>query len=678
MSDFGNFCLLLAFCLAAYAVLAAILGAVQKQPRIIHSADRAALASCASITLALGSLLYLLLNNDFSVSHVADASSRELPPIYKIAALWGAHDGSMLLWVFVTALISGIVIRQNRYRHRDLMPYVTAVLMFNIGFFLLLNIFISNPFRQLVAVSADGTMQKFIPQDGQGLNPLLQYWAMAIHPPILYFGFIGFVVPFAFAFASLITGQPGDAWIRTTRRWTLLTWLFLGAGLMLGAKWAYVVLGWGGYWGWDPVENTALMPWLTGTAFLHSAVIQERRGMLKVWNILLAVITFLLGIFGTFITRSGLVSSVHAFADSGLGNFFIAYMLLVLFASLFLIVHRLPLLKSDHNLDSMLSRESAFLFNNLVLVVACFAILWGTMFPVLSEWVGAAKIMVGPPFFNSINIPIGLILLFLTGVGPFFAWRKTSGASLRHAFFWPSVLGVATCSGLIIGGMRNAYSVIALSLGAFVAATIVIEFIKGAWVRGRNTAENIFLSLLNLVMRNKRRYGGYIVHFGVVLIFIGIAGSAFNQQERKQLMANQEMSVGSYTLKMTDYKEGDAGHYTYGEVILQAYKNGKYIATLKPERRLFKTANQQAITTVALHSTLQEDLYVIFAGTSDNGAKYEVMAYVNPLVLWVWIGTVVFVLGAIVTLLPGRKGAAGGERELFAKSAAFAAILRFR
>jgi len=676
MSDFGNFCLLLAFCLAAYAVLAAILGAVQKQSRFVQSAERAAIASCACTTLAFVSLVYLLLKNDFSVSHVANASSRELPIFYKIAALWGAHDGSMLLWVFTTAVISGIVIRQNRFRHRDMMPYVTAVLMLNLVFFLLLNIFLSNPFSQLVSVSADGTMQQYIPPNGQGLNPLLQYWAMVIHPPILYFGFIGFVVPFAFAIASLITGQPGDAWIRTTRRWTILTWLLLGAGLMLGAKWAYVVLGWGGYWGWDPVENSALMPWLTGTAFLHSAVVQERRGMLKIWNILLVIITFLLGIFGTFLTRSGVVTSVHAFADSNLGRFFIGYMLLVLLTSLYLIVHRLPLLKSEHTLDSVLSRESAFLFNNLILVVGCFAILWGTMFPVLSEWIRGTKISVGSPFFNRVNVPIGLILLFLTGVGPFFAWRKTSIASLRRTLFWPSILGAVVCSGLIIGGMRGFSSIMALSLGVFVLATIILEFLKGAWVRGNNTGENLLVALANLIMRNKRRYGGSIVHFGVVLIFIGIAGSAFNKQESQQLVPGQEMSIGSYTLKMTDYREGDEGNYAYAQLILQAYENGKFVTTLTPEKRLFRTGNMQTTTIVAIHSTLKEDLYVIFMGTSSDGAKFEIMAYVNPLVFWIWIGTVALVLGTIVALLPDRKGALAAWQAPLSKSAALGVIIK--
>jgi cytochrome c-type biogenesis protein CcmF len=388
------------------------------------------------------------------------------------------------------------------------------------------------------------------------------------------------------------------------------------------------------------------------------------------------IITFLLGIFGTFITRSGIVSSVHAFADSNMGKFFVAYMLFVSFASLYLIVHRLPILKSEHTLDSILSRESAFLFNNLVLVVACFATLWGTMFPVLSEWIRGNKITVGSPFFNSINVPIGLILLFLTGAGPFFAWRKTSVASLRRAFFWPSVIGMVVCFGLIIGGMRNLYSIMALSLGAFVIATIAVEFIKGARVRGGSTGENFLLALSNLIMKNKRRYGGYIVHFGVVLIFIGIAGSAFNKQESQQLTRGQEMSIGSYTLKMMDYRKGDEGNYAYGKVVLQAYKSGKYIATLTPERRQFKTANQQTTTTVALYSTPKEDLYVIFTGTSNDGTKFEVMAYVNPLVFWVWIGTVVLVLGTIVTLLPDRKGTLAASQESFSMPAGFEAIIK--
>ncbi len=657
MSEFGNFCLLLAFCLCLYSLFAAILGAVQKQHRIVRSAERAALAACAAIALALASLVYLLVTSDFSVSHVASASNRDLPFYYKIAALWGAHDGSMLLWIFVTSIFSGFVIYQNRFRYRDMMPYVVAVLMFNLAFFLCLNLFTSNPFQQLVQVNADGTMQKFVPQDGRGLNPLLQYWAMVIHPPILYLGFIGFVVPFAFAFAALVTKQLGDSWIRTIRRWTLVPWMFLGAGLILGGKWAYVELGWGGYWGWDPVENSSLMPWLTGTAFLHSVIIQERKGMLKVWNVILITITYLLGIFGTFITRSGIVNSVHAFADSSLGPFFLCYMSTVFFVSMYLIIDRLPYLKSERPLDSVLSRESAFLFNNLILLVACFAVFWGTMFPVLSEWVQGQKITVGPPFFNNVNIPIGLFLLFLTGVGPLFAWRKTSIESLKKAFIWPVVISAVSCIVLIAGGMRNFYAVVSFTLCVFVFVTIVREFYKGASVRAGNTGENFLAAITNLTLKNKRRYGGYIVHFGVVVIFVGLTGNAFNKEIQKTVNRGEAIQIGRYTLRMVDYKEGDDPNYQYAIVKLEVDKDGKFLRSMTPEKRLYKAGDQASTTEVELHSTPREDLYVVFAGPANDGKGYEIHAFVNPLVFWVWFGALIMILGTLVTLLPDRKGA---------------------
>lgn len=657
MSEFGNFCLLLALVLAVYGLIASLLGAVRKQHRIVRSAEHAAMAACVSIALATASMLYLLITSDFSVSHVASASNRDLPIFYKIAALWGAHDGSMLLWVFVTSIFSGVAIYQNRFRYRDMMPYVVAVLMLNLAFFLSLNLFLSNPFNQLMQVNADGSMMKYIPADGRGLNPLLQYWAMVIHPPILYLGFIGFVVPFAFATSALITRQLGDAWIRTTRRWTLVPWLLLGVGLVLGAKWAYVVLGWGGYWGWDAVENSSLMPWLIATAFLHSVIIQERKGMLKVWNMILVVLCYLLGIFGTFITRSGVVNSVHAFADSSLGKYFLIYMGFVAAASLYLIIDRLPYLKSERPLDSVLSRESAFLFNNLMLVVACFAVLWGTMFPVLSEWLRGTKITVGPPFFNRVNIPIGLFLLFLTGVGPLFAWRKTSIESLRKAFFWPGILSVVSCVALLAAGMRNIYTVICITLCTFVAVTIVEEFVKATSIRAKIKGENFVVALTRLTLLNKRRYGGYIVHFGVVLVFIGLSGNAYNRETSQTMALGDELKIGDYTLKLADYKEGETPNYVYGVPMLDAYKNGRFLRTMKPEKRLYKLGDQQSTTEVSLRSTPKEDLYVVFNGIANDGHGYEIKAFVNPLVFWVWFGWAVMVFGTMVTLLPDRKGA---------------------
>jgi cytochrome c-type biogenesis protein CcmF len=655
MATFGNFCLLFALCLSGYALFAALIGASQRQHRIVRSAEHAVYAATGSITLALFSLLYLLFSNDFSTSHVASSSSRDLPFFYKIAAIWGAHDGSMLLWVFFTALFCAIVVFQNRFRFRDMMPYVLAVLMFDLCFFLALNLFLSNPFTQLVQISPGGAMQEFTPADGRGLNPLLQYWAMVIHPPILYMGFIGFLVPFAFAIAALVTKQLGDTWIRTTRRWTLLTWLLLGGGLILGGKWAYVVLGWGGYWGWDPVENSSLMPWLVCTAFLHSVIVQERRGMLKVWNFVLIMITYLLGIFGTFITRSGVVSSVHAFADSKLGEFFIIFMAFILLGSLWLIMDRRSYLKSDRRLDSILSRESAFLFNNLVFVISCFAVLWGTMFPVLSEWIRKTKITVGPPFFNNINVPIGLILLLLTGVGPLFAWRKTSFESLKKAFFWPIIVAAMVCIALLVGGMRSFYPTVCLTLCAFVIVTIFEEFYKGARIRVQSRGENFLSALINLTLKNKRRYGGYIVHFGVVLIFVGLSGNAFNRETTQQLSTGQAMQVGSYSLEMAGYRQGQTANYRYGQVTLEAYKDGKHQGTLRPEQRIFDASGGQTTTTVALHSTPKEDLYVVLAGVSENSVVCQIKAFVNPLVFWVWIGSGIMILGAIITLLPERK-----------------------
>ncbi len=670
MSELGNFCLLLALVLAVYAMVAALLGAAWRQHRIVRSAERAGLAACVSIVLATAIMLALLITSDFSVSHVASATNRDLPIFYKIAALWGAHDGSLLLWVFVTSIFSGAVIIQNRFRYRDMMPYVVAILMLNLAFFLALNLYLSNPFNQLMQVNADGTMQKFLPADGRGLNPLLQYWAMVIHPPILYLGFIGFVVPFAFAMAALITRQLGDSWIRTTRRYTLVTWLFLGTGLILGAKWAYVVLGWGGYWGWDPVENSSLMPWLIATAFLHSVIIQERKGMLKVWNMILVALAYLMGVFGTFITRSGVVSSVHAFADSPLGGYFLLYMILVAVGSMYLILDRLPYLKTERPLDSVLSRESAFLFNNLILVVACFAVLWGTMFPVLSEWVRGSKITVGPPFFNAVNIPIGLFLLFLTGVGPLFAWRKTSVESLKRAFLLPGILSVASCLIMLAAGMRDFYPIVCFTLCVFVSVIIFEEFYKAARVRARSNDENLLTALVNLTLKNKRRYGGYVVHFGVVLIFIGLAGNAFNREATQSMAPGDELRIGDYTLLMTDYQEGETPNYFYGVTVLDAYKNGKFLRSMKPEKRVFKTGDQQSTTEVSLYSTPREDLYTVFLGMAGDGRKYEIKAHINPLVWWVWFGSAVMVFGTIITLLPDRRGAFTTPRSSLSRSEA--------
>ncbi len=661
MDIFGNFCLLLAFCLSLYALTAALAGISLKKPGVVRSSEHAVYAATVCVTLAFASLIYLLVSDDFSIAHVAGNSNRDLPLFYKITAIWGAHDGSMLLWVFVTALFCGIAVFQNRSRYREMMPYVIAVLMVNLSFFLFLNLFLSNPFHRLVEVFADGTVAPFVPADGQGLNPILQHWAMVIHPPVQYLGLIGFIVPFAFAIGALLSKQLGNTWIRTTRRWTITTWIFLGAGLMLGGKWAYVVLGWGGYWGWDPVENSSLMPWLVSTAFLHSVIVQERKGMLKVWNIVLIMLAFLLSLFSTFLTRSGIVSSVHAFADSTLGKYFAVYMAIILAGTLCLLAIRRKYLESERRLDSILSRESAFLFNNLILVVSCFAIFWGTMFPVFSEWVRGTKITVGPPFFNNINIPIGLLLLFLTGIGPLFAWRKTSAKSLKRSCVLPVLFSCLTGAGLLAGGMRNFYAVLCLMLCAFVLATIIEEFFRATLLRTRSRKENFLSALIRLTLKNKRRYGGYIVHLGIVIMFLGFAGNAFNRETTAHLQAGQQFQIGDYSLEMTEYQEGQEQNYEYGRVLLDVYKGDKKIRTMAPEKRLFKTGSGQTTTTVALYSTPKEDLYVVFAGMLNDGTTCEIKANVNPLVYWIWLGAAIMILGTIVTLLPDKQAVASGQ-----------------
>jgi len=645
MADFGNFCILLALCLSIYALIASLTGAFRRWNRAIQSAERAAYAAAVCASLAFFSLVYLLLADDFSVAHVAGSSSMSLPVFYKIAAVWGGHDGSMLLWVFFAAVMNAIVLWQNREKNRDMMPYVLAVLMINLSFFLSLCVFLSNPFQELVRVFADGSTQPFIPADGQGLNPLLRYWAMVVHPPILYLGYIGFMVPFAFAVGALATRRRGEAWIRATRRWTLWTWLFLGAGLMIGGKWAYVVLGWGGYWAWDPVENAALMPWLTATALLHSVIVQERRGMLKTWNIVLAVVTYLLCVFGTFLTRSGIVNSVHAFDDSNIGIFFVYYMVIVLGVCLILVMDRREYLRGERRLESMTSRESAFLFNNLILVAACFAVLWGTMFPVFSEWIRGVKISVGPVFFNKINIPVGLLLLLFTGLGPLFAWRKTPAASIKKLFLRPAIAAVVVLAGLLAGGMRDFYALICFALCAFVLAAVIEEFYRGARARGRSLGEKFPIALGRLVWKNRRRYGGHIVHFSVALLFIGFAGNAFNEEATGHMRTGDEMRVGAYTLKMAGLREGRNEDYRFGELHIEAYKNGRLIKTLKPERRIYD--RQQTTTSIGIYSTPKEDLYVVYTGTNED-QRCEVRARVNPLVFWVWAGSVLMFLGTLI------------------------------
>ena len=477
---------------------------------------------------------------------------------------------------------------------------------------------------------------------------------------MLYLGYVGVTVPFAFALGALIMKYPGEKWIHITRRWTMVAWLFLTCGIFLGAHWAYEVLGWGGYWGWDPVENASLLPWLTMTAFLHSVMMQEKRGMMKMWNMWLIFTTFLLAIFGTFLTRSGVVSSVHAFAQSGIGIWFVWFLSIIFATCVFFFVRNRETLRSEHRLESLVSRESSFLFNNLVLLVACFAVLWGTLFPVLSEWVTGSKVTVGPPFFNRVNVPIGLFLVFLTGVGPLLAWRKTSFDSLKRNLLWPVGLGVLTAIALLIGGMRPwvdasyFYSLMAIALSVMVTTTVAGEFWRGGRVIARQTGANILQGMVTMTRRNTRRYGGYLVHFGVVLVIIGFAGLPFNQDKEQEMGFGDKMQIGGYTLVCQSYTQDDKPNYGSEWAVIDVYKHGRKIDTMYPERRFYK-ASEQTATMVANRSRPAEDLYLVYTGRNQDTGKPIIKAHVNPLVMWLWIGVHMVLIGTLIALIPNLK-----------------------
>jgi len=642
MIEVGLLALRLALIAAGYAVLASIFGARKRRPDLVASGRAAAYVVHGLIVVAAAVLLRALLQHDFSLEYVAAYSSSTLPTNYTVAALWGGQQGSLLFWTLILTSMSSLVLLQNRDRNEALMPYVTATLMTTAVFFLGLLVFITDPFQRLPVPA----------REGADLNPLLQNYWMMIHPPSLYLGYVGCSVPFAFAIAALATGRLGDVWIRTTRRWTLFAWFFLSVGNMLGGRWAYEVLGWGGYWAWDPVENAAFMPWLACTAFLHSVMIQEKRNMLKMWNMVLVLLTFTLTIFGTFLTRSGVVSSVHSFTQSGLGPYFIGFLVTVIAVSVTLLVIRRPLLRSDNEIDSFLSREAAFLFNNLLLVGIAFATFWGTVFPVISEAVRGVKITVGPPFFNKVNAPLGLALLFMTGVGPVIAWRRASARNLRRAFVVPLAVGFAAGLILLAAGVRHYYALVCFSLAGFVLTTIVLEFYRGTRARQALMGEPPVTALAHLVNKNRRRYGGYVIHVGVVMAFVGIAASAaFRIEEQHSMKAGDSIEVGGYTLTYQGMRSSDTPHTASMLAEITVARGGQVLTTMYPEKRFYKR-QQQPTTEIALRTTLREDLYLVLGSYDDKSGLMTLQVFINPLVVWLWLGGITMVLGTMIVMMP--------------------------
>ena len=648
MENIGALSTLIAFCVAVFAIVASIAGKYTRRPFLVVSAERSVYAIWILLTISSAVLVASLMSGDYRMAYVAAHSNKAMSPVYKFAAWWGGQEGSLLLWSWILSTYSAVVVYTNRSKFREMMPIVIAVLMTTLAFFVGMITFVASPFQVLMA--GRGIINV---GDGNGLSPLLQWWTMAIHPPFLYLGYVGSTVPFAFAMGSLLTKQPGEGWIHTTRRWAIVTWLFQSTGVCLGMYWAYTVLGWGGYWGWDPVENAALMPWITSTAFLHSVMMQEKKGMMKVWNMVLVSATFLLSILGTTLTRTGLVSSVHAFAQSPVKPYFTTFLLVAVTLVAIAIVRNLPYLKSDVKLESVVSRESSFLFNNLILLASCFAILWGTLFPVLMEALTGEKETIDAPYYTRVNVPIALFLIFLTGVGPLIAWRKSSIASLRRAFLIPSVVGIGVSLALAIAGMRQFAPIVSFGLCAFVLATVLSEFWKGS--RAIQAKERLPLprAAVELTWRNTRRYGGYLVHMGIVLMFIGFTGRAFDLHETKSLGLNQSLRFGHYDLKLLSVNSGENDNYQFSHATIDISQNGHVVGQLDPDIRLYKASQEQA-STVGIRRRLNEDLYVNFSGVTPDGTKAIFQMYVFPLVSWIWIGYWVVLAGTVICLIPGK------------------------
>ena len=663
MAAFGSFALLIALALAAWNLLAGAVAlrliatgqkAAISPERLADTARRAGIAGFWAVTAAAFALIWSVFTNDFSIAYILEHSNRALPAAYKFSALWSGQEGSLLLWAWLLGAY-GFVLRLTHKQDVKLYAYAGAILAGIQVFFLAILCFAAPPFA---------LFQGQIPEDGAGLNPLLQYPEMVIHPPMLYLGYVGFSVPFAFALGALMMRYPGEKWIKITRVWTMVTWLFLTCGIFLGMHWAYAVLGWGGYWGWDPVENASLMPWLTGTAFLHSVMMQEKKGMMKSWNVWLIFTTFLLTLLGTLLTRAGLVSSVHAFAQSSIGTWFTVFMGIVLAVCIFTYILQRDHLKSEQRVESLVSRESSFLFNNLVLLAACFVILWGTLFPILSEYVVGNKVTVGAPWYNAVAIPIGLFLLFLTGVGPLLPWRASSLRAIRRNFVLPSIALWGTVIVCLSVGVRpwkdgaidqgHFYALVAFALSAAVLTAIFSEFLRGARVISKQSRRNFFAAIYLLIRRNTRRYGGYMIHIGVVIVVIGLAGGAFNRNVESEMALNDKITIGPYTLEQVGATQDSNANYNSEYARLDVSKGGKKLFQMTPEKRVY-LASEQPQTMVAIHSTPEWDLYVVYEGTNPDTGQPIIKAFLNPLVSWIWAGVALMALATVIALVPSAK-----------------------
>lgn len=646
MATLGSFLILTAFVVASAAFATGVIGARRGRSSLVLGSVGLFHVLTGLMLVASSIIVHAFVTEDYTIKYVQRYSDSAQPLFYKLTSYWGGLDGSLMFWVTLLAVFGSAAIHINRVRHRILIPWVVATISVVQMFFLFLMVVHNNPFE---------THLLGIPGAGQGLSPLLQNFYMAIHPPMLYLGFVGMTIPFAFCMAALVSGQLDDSWLRAVRRWTMTSWLFLTIGLALGGLWAYEELGWGGYWVWDPVENAGMLPWFTATAFLHSVMVQERRGMLKVWNVSLVIVTFFLTIFGTFMTRSGVVQSVHSFGeDPELAWMFTVFMILIVAVSFGLVIWRMPMLRARNELESIASREAAFLVNNWILLFSAFFVLFATMFPTLSEWVRGERITVGALFFNKWMLPIGLILLFLTGIGPLLAWRKTTPASLRYQLMWPVVVGVAMIVAMVALGVQFWAAGLCFGLCAMVATTILQEFWRGSGVRQRATGTDRFTAIIGLFARSRRRYAGYIVHLGFVLVCLGLGGNGFKLEEQVVLEPNQQVAVGRYVVKYTALKVTEDSQKQAITAHLNVEKDGKPVGSMFPARWYFRDKEAEPTTEVAIRRSFSDDLYLTLAAFDVGPQRATFKATVNPLINWLWFGFGVIGIGTFLALLPER------------------------
>ena len=643
-SDVGTIALILALGFAVYTVVVAVLGAKRGIAPLVASAKRSALTVTFFLLVAASVLIISFLRHDFGVSYVQQESNLAMPWYFTLSAFYGGQEGSLLYWALMLSIFSAIFIFTSRRAQKELVPYVMATVMSVEVFFLIMLALVTNPFVRLPVA----------PPDGQGLNPLLMDPGMLVHPPMLLMGYMSFSLPFAFAVAALITGRLNSDWLRAIRRWMLAAWSIQTTGLLLGAWWAYHVLGWGGYWGWDPVENAALLPWLTATAFLHSTMVQERRGMLKVWNLGLVFASFALSIFGTFEVRSGIISSVHSFAYSAAGPYFLTFLAIIVLFSIVLFLYRLPRLRPEQEFDSVISREGAFLFNNLLLVGIAFATFWGTIFPLLSQAVRRQTMTVGPPFYDHVNGPLFVLLLLAMGVGPLLAWRRTSSRVLWRNLIVPASAAAACAIILPLAGISDVWANVAFAACSFTAGAIIYEFWRGMRVR-HSHGESYFLAFNMLIARYRRRYGGYLVHFGLVLLAVGVIGSNFFQVERDAVLKpGQTLNVAGYQLTFL----GNIAYASPGmdavNAQLQIWQDGRLLRYIYPGRQFYQNFENQPTSQISITTFGLTDVYVFLADWQ-GATSATIRVFINPLTPLVWLGGLLMLVGGITCWWPERR-----------------------